>query len=131
MRQLLAKDIDRPTQRIYHRIRDGEISDRELYRAYVHNLEYVLGEVVRLVRRLDCPVVITGDHGEHLGENGKYLHEADSTLIRQVPWFVVSETETGQREIESEFREMNAVSTDQDRSTAEIKDRLASLGYVE
>jgi hypothetical protein len=131
MRQLFAEGINRPTQRIYHRIRNGEISDEELYRAYVDNLEYVLEEVVRLVRRLDCPVVITGDHGEHLGEDGRYLHEADSTLIRQVPWFVVSKSEIGQREIEPEFQEMNAVSASQDQTTAEIKDRLASLGYVE
>jgi hypothetical protein len=131
MRHLLYEDIDRPNQRIYRRIRSGDISDEELYRAYVHNLEYVLEEVVRLVRRLDCPVVITGDHGEHLGEKDRYLHEADSTLIRQVPWFVVSESEIGRREIESELCGTNMVSSAGDRTTAEIKDRLASLGYVE
>ena len=131
MRRLLSEDIERPTQRIYERIRNGEIGAHELHEAYVDNLEYVLNEVVRLVRRLDCPVVITGDHGEHLGEDGKYLHEEDSRLIRQVPWFAVSTDEIGRREIEAEYREMDITSASGNQSTEEVKDRLASLGYVE
>lgn len=131
MRRLLSEDIDRPNQRIYERIRSGDLGAHELHKAYVDNLRYVLDEVVRLVRRLDCPVVITGDHGEHLGEGGKFLHEEDSRLIRQVPWFVVSPTETGHHEIESEYHEMELSMDDEDRSADEVKSRLANLGYIE
>jgi fructose/tagatose bisphosphate aldolase len=127
----LERDIDRPTQRIYTRIKDGEISESELHQAYVDNLRYVLGEVVRLARRVDCPVVITSDHGEHLGEKGWYLHEEDSWLIRQVPWFVVDGSETGRREIEPEYETVDIETRGSDRSSEEVKSRLADLGYVE
>ena len=131
MRRLLSEDINRPNQRIYNRIKSGDISSHELHNAYLDNLEYVLNDVVRLVRRLDCPVVITGDHGEHLGEDGKYLHEEDSRLIRQVPWLAVSADETGRREIEAKYREMNPTATSDEQSREEIKNRLANLGYIE
>lgn len=109
-------------------LEEGQISEEELKTAYRHNLDYVFQSVVQLVRRLDCPVVITADHGEHLGENGKHLHEEDSTLIRQVPWFTVSEDEIGTQsdqpfEYDGPVEPVTDVSTD-------IADRLESLGYV-
>ncbi|RJS97461.1 sulfatase-like hydrolase/transferase [Halococcus sp. IIIV-5B] len=131
MRQLLSEGQDRPTQRIYNRIKNGQISVHELHRAYTDNLEYVLAEVVRLVRRLDCPVAITGDHGEHLGENDRYLHESDSILIRQVPWFIVDPNTIDRRRIEEKYREMEIFPSDDYQVTEGIEDRLASLGYVE
>lgn len=131
MRQLLAENRARPTQRIYDRIRSGDISRAELRQAYKDNLVYALEEVVRLVERVDCPVVVTGDHGEHLGERGKYLHERDSLLIRQVPWFEVADDQTGRREIEPEYAERDPYSEGQRQSSEEIRGRLANLGYVE
>lgn len=131
MRELLKKDIDRPTQRIYDRIETGDITKARLKQAYIDNLRCVLGEVVRLVRRVDCPVVITGDHGEHLGENGKFLHEEESVLIRQVPWFVVDGSEIGQTDIESRYAGRETNSTTHSQPSEEIKDRLANLGYTE
>ncbi len=131
MRHLLEEDIDRPTQRIYEQIQRGEISDQKLKQAYIDNLECALEEVVRLIKRVDCPVVITGDHGEHLGEGGKYLHEEDSTLIRQVPWLIVDESEKGHQEIEPEYKNRDIQYGDQEQSSQEVKERLANLGYVE
>ena len=121
-------DDDQPTKKFYSKIRNGEISDERLQTAYRDNLRYVLSDVIRLVRRLDCPIVITSDHGEHLGENNKYLHKTDSKKLREVPWFVVDETETSQKEIEDEYQ----VGFDVEKSTStdsEVKDRLAHLGY--
>jgi hypothetical protein len=130
MRQLLEKDIDRPNQRIYKRIMAGEISDAKLRKAYHDNLKYALSEVVRLIQRVDCPVVVTGDHGEHLGEGGRYLHEEESTLIRQVPWLFVDRSETGQKEIEQRYKTCEI--DDRERQTSkEIKNRLADLGYMD
>lgn len=131
LKNMLQKDIDRPTQRIYGRIQSGEISEERLRQAYVDNLHYVLKEVVRLIDRVDYPVIITGDHGEHLGEGGKYLHGEESTLIRQVPWFVVDESEMGQLEIESEYDNNNLEFETSTQSDQDVKDRLADLGYVE
>lgn len=131
MRQLLEQDIDRPTQRIYKQIENGEISRSKLHDAYISNLKCALKEVIRLIRRVDCPVVVTGDHGEHLGDSGKYLHEEDSTLIRQVPWCVVDEGEIGQKPIEAEYRERDLHSSEYHQPPDKVKERLADLGYSE
>lgn len=119
---------NRSTYLLLELLEAGEISDEELKSAYRRNLDYVFQSVVQLVRRLDCPVVITADHGEHLGENGKHLHEEDSTLIRQVPWFTVSEDEIGtQSDLPFEYDGNVEPATD---VSTDIVDRLESLGYV-
>lgn len=131
VRHLLAQDIDRPTQRIYRRIQAGQISPSALREAYVDNLAYVLEEVTRLIRHLDCPVVITSDHGEHLGEGGRFLHEEDSASIRQVPWFEVDECETRARIIEDGYEPVGGRPSSPDVSDEALRERLADLGYVE
>lgn len=128
MRHLLSEDIDRPNQRIYKRIQQGDISEVTLQRAYRDNLEAVLDEVVRLVHRVDCPVVITADHGEHLGERGRYLHEEESCLIRQIPWFVVDPQETSQKTITRDYEQRTV--DEQTAVSEEIKEKLADLGYT-
>jgi len=109
-------------------LENDQISDGKLKTVYRSNLEYVFENVIQLVRRLDCPVIITADHGEHLGEKGKYLHEEDSTLIRQVPWFTVSEDEIGTQS-DQPFNYQGDVEPATD-VTKDIEDRLESLGYV-
>jgi hypothetical protein len=131
LQELLEKDIDRPTQRIYDRIKSGELPESELRQAYRDNLRYVLAEVIRLVRRSDCSVVVTADHGEHLGEDGMYLHEEESYLIRQVPWFVVSESEIGTVSVEEEYQSVELLDDSQAQYSDEVKERLADLGYVD
>ena len=129
--ELLEKGIDRPTQRIYRQIKSGELPESELRQAYRDNLRYVLDEVIRLVRRADCPIVVTADHGEHLGEDGKYLHEEESCLIRQVPWLVVSDSKIGTVPIEEEYQSVELANDSQTQSSGEVKERLADLGYVD
>ena len=129
--ELLEKGIDRPTQRIYRQIKSGELPESELWQAYRDNLKYVLDEVIRLVRRADCPIIVTADHGEHLGEDGKYLHEEESCLIRQVPWFVVSDSEIGTVPIEEEHQSVELANDSQTQSSDEVKEILADLGYVD
>lgn len=131
MRELLENDMDTATERIYDQIKNGDISKTRLKEAYVANLEYVLQEVVRLVNRVDCPVVVTGDHGEHLGEDGRYLHEEDSVLIRQVPWFVVNDSEIGHTEIEPRYKEEQIGAMTHSSPSGEVKNRLADLGYTD
>ena len=130
LQELLEKDIDRPSRRIYNRIKSGELPESELWQAYRDNLEYVLNEVVRLIRRVSCPVVVTADHGEHLGEDGKYLHEEESCLIRQVPWLIVSDSEIGTVPVEEEYQRMELANDSQTQSSDEVKERLTDLGYI-
>lgn len=128
LREVLAQDRKRPTQVVLDKIYNGEVSDSELKEAYRSNLEYVLAEVERLVHRVDCPVVITGDHGEHLGEGGRYLHEEDSTVVRRVPWFVVSPDELGTASNETDPSNSHK-SKSYSGSEEELEERLRNLGY--
>lgn len=123
-------DDDQPSELIYSKIQRGEIPDETLCQAYRDNLEYVLKEVVRLVRHLDCPVVITSDHGEHLGENNNYLHYQDSVGIRQVPWYIVSGSEINNLEIEEALQQGFENPDEQQSTSEEVQERLESLGYT-
>lgn len=130
VRHLLERDIDRPTQRIHEQLQSGRIADSTLREAYTDNLAYVLEEVTRLLRHLDCPVVITSDHGEHLGERGRYLHEEDSASIRQVPWFEVDEREMHGRAIDDDYEAVASRPATPDLSDEAVRERLADLGYI-
>lgn len=57
--------------------------------AYARNLALALEQSSKLVNRLTGKIVITSDHGECLGENGRYGHlcKSKSSLLRTVPWF--------------------------------------------
>jgi hypothetical protein len=109
------------------RLRDGEITNEELRRAYRSNLERVINAVVELVRRLDVPVAITGDHGELLGEDDRYFHGGDfHPNLNTVPWLVVSDEEIGTsaKPLPQHF------DCRDDASQTDLEDQLQSLGYL-
>jgi len=56
---------------------------------YVHDLKLVLGNIKKVIdNHPDKKIVITGDHGERLGEHGRYSHGGKRTkVIKEVPWF--------------------------------------------
>jgi hypothetical protein len=58
---------------------------KELYR---ENLEKVLSSVETLVSELSGSTIITSDHGEILGESGRFGHpcQMDLRVLRSVPW---------------------------------------------
>lgn len=128
LRDLLSQNSERPTQVVLNKIRSGEVEIEELKESYRSNVRYVMQEVVRLVQRINCPVVITADHGEHLGEKGYYLHEEDSIFVRQVPWFVVDDSEIGTKKNKEEYKDAH-LSREYTGSESEIQDRLRNLGY--
>jgi len=65
-----------------------------LRKAYRENLETVLEHAARLCSELlhfksPVQVVITSDHGELLGEGGRYGHKYRDRYTLEVPWFKV------------------------------------------
>ena len=62
-----------------------------LREAYARNLELVLSHIAELMKDLHGEVVITADHGELLGEGGRFSHGfgRDDPLLLEVPWFEV------------------------------------------
>jgi len=65
-----------------------------LRKAYEENLIIVLGYVTKLCDELlhykpSGRIVITSDHGELLGENGKYGHGSRAPHTLEVPWLSV------------------------------------------
>lgn len=115
-------------ERGYTPLLEAGIKDRtDIQAGYRGNLDAALEAITRLVRRVDCPVVITADHGEFLGEYGLYDHPPIShPILRVVPWFNVDARMIGVKEntqapIERSDRDSTADSTEK---------RLRDLGYL-
>jgi len=77
--------------KLHQMVKNGEITQDYMKRAYRGNLEYVLREVERLMDNMDGKFIITADHGELFGEHGMYGHPVYYTApeLRVVPWFTV------------------------------------------
>lgn len=124
-------DIDVPEHKgLMKLIQNGEVTDEDLRAAYQGNLLRVLEEVGRLATRLECPVVVTSDHGDLLGEGGKYMHdrtdEVANPILREVPWLYVDEEMIGTRQICAP-----EIAIRGDESAREdVESRLSHLGYT-
>jgi hypothetical protein len=106
-----------------------------LWKAYVENLRRVLADVARLLPYLEGTVVITSDHGERLGEGGRYTHtpNSDEPLLRKVPWLVLRRKR--QRQLPSyeslDAKQPAPFDADEPDERTCIEDRLRALGYME
>ncbi len=62
-----------------------------LQKAYLENLRFVLEFVVRLTDALQGSITISSDHGERLGERGRFSHGPGirDPLLLEVPWLEV------------------------------------------
>lgn len=63
-------------------------------RAYRGNVKLVLKSIGKYLKYFPGQVVISADHGEMLGEGGKYLHKIDfpkwaDDLVKTVPWLIL------------------------------------------
>lgn len=69
--------------------------DEGLKKAYMNNLKLVLKSVIKLLKHLSGKIVITGDHGELLGENGCYSHinESNNPYLKLIPWLEIQKGE--------------------------------------
>ncbi|QHS16524.1 hypothetical protein GWK26_04805 [haloarchaeon 3A1-DGR] len=102
----------------------GYVTHEEIREVYVENLRLVLEHVESLVEELDGKIVITSDHGEYLGENGKLGHPKYeySEVVRKVPWLVI--------DAETRPEITAAESTKQtDVADEDIEEHLKDLGY--
>jgi hypothetical protein len=124
----------------YEAARRGEISAEEMREVYEENLEYVLDCLDPLLDAVSGKIVISGDHGELLGEGVPWwvasLHgrrdnhqqfdfghydRMNADELRDVPWL---EIDTGsRREIESSHPEPADIDIDS------IDEQLEALGY--
>lgn len=103
---------------------------------YEKNLALVLESVAELVEHLQGKVIVSADHGELLGEYGKFAHwpNLDYPELHEIPWFVVSDshirvsrpTTTIARDTES--KEKVPAHSQEDEEL--IQKRLEALGYV-
>ncbi len=106
--------------------------DAALRAAYEENLRIVLERVADLLPYMAGRIVVTADHGEHLGEGGRYSHRGRTTspYLLEVPWLVIekasAEKDAG---AEASAARPRAVYSDDDRK--KIEERLKDLGYIE
>ena len=70
-----------------------------LRRAYAENLVLVLTRLSVLLSSLQGRVVVTADHGELLGEGGRFSHGHGrrEKLLIEVPWFIVKRSSSEMR----------------------------------
>jgi len=120
-------------QDIYEKIgrynqKDKIISDEELQRAYRSNLRRVLTSVRKLVEQLDRPVVVTADHGELLGEDGRYIHGSPKhPHLCELPWFTVDSSIIG-TSLSDDFESPNHAETE--FTSDDVEEQLKNLGYL-
>lgn len=72
-----------------------------LRKAYAENLKVVLESVQELVETVSGNILVTADHGEYLGEHGKYGHGLVPRYppITEVPWLIIEENKPKQKKV--------------------------------
>lgn len=104
------------------------ISDQELKKAYRSNLRRALASVQELVTRLDRPIVVTADHGEMLGEEGRYIHGGNpSKQLCRLPWYEVDESIIGTSS-DDEYETIDRRGAD--FTEQDVEEQLKDLGYL-
>jgi hypothetical protein len=66
---------------------------RQLHHAYTQHLRMAMPYVAECIKHCQVrPVVVTSDHGELLGEGGKFWHPpgCNDAIVREVPWLEIS-----------------------------------------
>lgn len=116
-----------PSGKTVEELAQSGYSRSELWELHVNNLRYVLEDVELLLSNIDAErAVISADHGQALGERGKWGHPGASTLdcLRKVPWVKTSASDSGQH------KPVKQRNQDLDKSVdTSTKEKLESLGY--
>ena len=109
---------------VWERLREGEINEKKVWKAYQQNLKLGLSEVEVLLRNVDAEkVIITSDHGNAKGEWGVYGHPPSLPMnsLRNVPWIQTKGEDKKTRELENWKHTQTGF---------EREDQLHHLGYV-
>jgi hypothetical protein len=112
----------------------GELSYNILWDAYRSNLEIVLEQVEILLDNIEADrVVVTSDHGNAIGQAGRYGHPKDALIpgVRRVPWAVIGTTCDEQTHSPKENNYEKPRICDEKRydDDTETKEKIAALGY--
>jgi hypothetical protein len=75
---------------IWDMVRFGKVPIQSVIEAYEGNLRIAMKEVTKLLNTLEGRIIITADHGNHLGEYMIFGHppQLRTTELVRVPWFV-------------------------------------------
>ncbi len=125
---------DRKWETVWKRHYHGELSYDVLWDAYRSNLEIVLNQVEVLINNIEADrVAVTSDHGNALGQAGRYGHPKDALIpgVRRVPWAVIgstSDTRTYSPN-ESSCKKSQISPERYCRDNTETEQKLAALGY--
>lgn len=117
-------DQDRSDANPWRDTEAGENDPEAVTRAYRENLEPVVRDVELLLENIDAEtVVITADHGNFLGERGRWGHHYEHSVhpaVRAVPYWELSAVD----------QQTHAPATyDREADTATRRKRLEALGY--
>jgi len=107
------------------RLWNDSLSEERYWESYIKNLRYVLDSVDDLLNNIDADeVAISADHGEAKGEWGIYGHPHGMPIscLRDVPWYLTSATDSGDR--------LPMIKT-RDKIPVGIDKQLEALGYKE
>lgn len=80
---------------------DSDRTLQELRETYRQSIEHLVPFIEELKENMSGKIVVTGDHGDFLGEYGMYAHPygIDAKELREVPWHVIKDEE---KELEPE-----------------------------
>lgn len=116
-------DVEVSKRTPWELLRDGEVTEDELWGGYKDTLRAVLDSVEVLLDNVDSDtVVISADHASAMGEWGVYGHPRGVAIpaLRTVPWVVTSANDSGSYEPDS-----RETAVDADR-----EEQLRKLGYL-
>lgn len=108
---------------VWGRLREGELTESQVWDAYRDNLRIALDEVKFVLKQVDAErVIVTSDHGNAKGEWGIYGHPPDMPIryLFEVPWVETTAEDTGTYEPTIERKS----------DSIETEGKLRALGYL-
>jgi hypothetical protein len=108
----------------WNRAANGDLNSEYVEQLYRENLDPVLEDVELLLDNVDANrVIITADHGNYLGEGGKWSHPdwERGAPVRRVPLWTMTATDSGSHD---------PVSYKRDAEVTSRTDQLEALGYT-
>jgi hypothetical protein len=107
-------------------IEDGSVDPGEIKEAYLGNLTPVIEELDVILQNISAKkVVVTADHGNMLGEFGKWGHFRANAIhpgVRLVPWWETSASDT-------KTYEPSDIQKQKNKDSLSREEKLQALGY--